>query len=99
MIGFSLAPPPKKGRVYLLKEGRVKIRYRFIFVTMVTFTPLKGDYATMAKGKRDQVILKCTDCGNENYLTTRNKKTHTAKMEIKKFCPHCRKMTLHKEKK
>ena len=66
---------------------------------MVTFTPLKGDYATMAKGKRDQVILKCTECGNENYLTTRNKKTHTAKMEIKKFCPHCRKMTLHKEKK
>ena len=32
---------------------------------MVTFTPLKGDYATMAKGKRDQVILKCTECGNE----------------------------------
>ncbi len=53
----------------------------------------------MAKNKRDQVILKCTDCGNENYLTTRNKKLHPTKMEIKKFCPHCRKMTLHKEKK
>lgn len=50
-------------------------------------------------GKRDQVILKCSECGEENYFTTRNKKTHTAKLEINKFCPKCRKMTLHKEKK
>ena len=53
----------------------------------------------MAKNKRDQVILKCTVCGEENYHTTRNKKTHPTKMEINKFCPVCRKMTLHKEKK
>ncbi|MCR5490699.1 MAG: 50S ribosomal protein L33 [Bacilli bacterium] len=50
-------------------------------------------------GKRDQVILKCTECGEENYFTTRNKKTHPVKMEIKKFCPKCNKMTVHKEKK
>ena len=53
----------------------------------------------MFLGKRDEVILKCTECGNENYITTRNKRNHPNKMEINKFCPHCRKMTLHKEKK
>lgn len=53
----------------------------------------------MATGKRDQVILKCTECGEENYLTTRNKRLHPNKMEVNKFCPKCRKMTLHKEKK
>ena len=53
----------------------------------------------MAAKKREQAILKCSECGNENYHTTRNKKTHPTKMEILKFCPHCRKKTLHKEKK
>lgn len=53
----------------------------------------------MAGKKRDQVILKCSVCKEENYITTRNKKLHTEKMEINKFCPKCRKMTLHKEKK
>ncbi|HBM70052.1 MAG TPA: 50S ribosomal protein L33 [Firmicutes bacterium] len=49
--------------------------------------------------KRDQVILKCTECGDENYITTRNKRNNPNKMEINKFCPKCNKMTLHKEKK
>ena len=53
----------------------------------------------MATSKRDQVILKCTVCGEENYLTTRNKRLHPNKMEVNKYCPKCRKMTLHKEKK
>jgi large subunit ribosomal protein L33 len=48
---------------------------------------------------RDNIILKCTVCGEENYITERNKKNHTEKLEIKKFCPRCNKMTLHKEKK
>ncbi|MDY6429878.1 MAG: 50S ribosomal protein L33 [Bacilli bacterium] len=50
-------------------------------------------------GKREQVILKCSVCGEENYLSTRNKRTHPDKMLINKFCPKCRKQTQHKEKK
>ena len=53
----------------------------------------------MAAKKREQAILKCTVCGNENYFTTRNKKTHPTKIEIQKYCPTCRQKTLHKEKK
>jgi len=43
--------------------------------------------------------LACSDCKNRNYTTTRNKKTMTEKLELKKFCPSCRKHTPHKETK
>ena len=48
---------------------------------------------------RLKVILKCSECGNENYNATRNKKLHAEKMEVRKYCPKCKKETLHKEKK
>lgn len=48
---------------------------------------------------RDDITFKCTVCGEENYIGTRNKKTHPDKMEIKKFCSRCNKQTTHKEKK
>jgi len=46
---------------------------------------------------REQVTLNCGECKRRNYTTTRNKKTQTEKLEIKKYCPFCRKHTLHKE--
>lgn len=48
---------------------------------------------------REFITLKCTECGEENYIGDRNKKKHPDKMEIKKYCPRCNKMTVHKEKK
>ena len=48
---------------------------------------------------RENVILVCTECDEENYITTRNKRKHPEKLEVKKYCPRLRKMTLHKEKK
>ncbi|MBQ1288862.1 MAG: 50S ribosomal protein L33 [Erysipelotrichaceae bacterium] len=48
---------------------------------------------------RDDTILRCSECGEENYISTRNKKKHPEKLEIKKYCSRCRKMTVHKEKK
>jgi len=48
---------------------------------------------------RINVVLKCSECGSENYITSRNKKLHAEKMEVRKYCPTCRKETLHKEKK
>jgi large subunit ribosomal protein L33 len=48
---------------------------------------------------RDIVTLACSECKNRNYTTTRNKKTMTEKLELKKFCPSCRKHTPHKETK
>ena len=48
---------------------------------------------------RDNIILKCTVCGEENYITSKNKKNTEGKLEIKKFCPRCNKTTSHKERK
>ena len=48
---------------------------------------------------RVKIGLKCTECGDINYTTTKNNKTHTEKFEVKKFCSRERKHTLHKETK
>ncbi|MDP8260194.1 MAG: 50S ribosomal protein L33 [Candidatus Gygaella obscura] len=46
---------------------------------------------------RETITLQCPDCKNRNYTTTKNKKLHTEKLEIKKFCKFCRSHTAHKE--
>lgn len=53
----------------------------------------------MAKDDRYSLTLKCTECGEENYLTSKNKKKHPERLELKKYCPRCKKSTIHKEKK
>ena len=53
----------------------------------------------MAKDDRISLTLKCTECGEENYLTSKNKKKHADRLELKKYCPRCKKVTLHREKK
>lgn len=47
----------------------------------------------------DKVKLECTECKNRNYDTTKNKKNTQARLELKKYCPFCRKHTVHKETK
>jgi len=48
---------------------------------------------------RDIITLACAECKNRNYTTTKNKKTTPDKLELKKYCPTCRKHTAHKETK
>ncbi len=45
------------------------------------------------------ITLECSECKNRNYTTTKDKKKHTAKLELRKYCPFCRHHTLHKETK
>jgi large subunit ribosomal protein L33 len=58
----------------------------------------------MAKrGNRIQVIMECTEHkdsgkpGTSRYITTKNKKNTTERLELKKFNPILRKVTVHKE--
>lgn len=46
---------------------------------------------------RDLIKLTCTECGRDNYVTDKNKRTMTHKFQIKKFCSACRKHAMHKE--
>ena len=55
------------------------------------------------KGNRVQVILECTEhktsgqAGTSRYVTTKNRKNTSERMELKKYNPILRKMTVHKE--
>lgn len=54
--------------------------------------------------RRIQVRLECTECrqnpdqpGVYRYHTVKNKKNTTARIELNKYCPYDRKVTLFKE--
>ena len=47
---------------------------------------------------RELVRLICTERGEENYYTDKNKKGTPVLFKIKKYCPRKRKHTLHREK-
>lgn len=59
--------------------------------------------AKKTKEARIQVILECTEhknsglAGTSRYITTKNKKNHPERLELKKFNPIMRKMTAHRE--
>ena len=40
----------------------------------------------MANSGRTRVTLACTECGDRNYTTTKNKKLHPERMEAMKYC-------------
>ncbi|CEO90131.1 MAG TPA: 50S ribosomal protein L33 [Syntrophaceticus sp.] len=45
------------------------------------------------------VILACTECKNRNYNTQKNKRNNPERLELKKYCPVCKKQTAHRETK
>jgi large subunit ribosomal protein L33 len=46
---------------------------------------------------REIITFQCTECKNRNYSNTKNKKTKSERIELKKFCPTCRKHQMHRE--
>lgn len=48
---------------------------------------------------RTKITLQCTECKENNYDTKKEKKNNPERIERKKFCPKCRKHTVHKETK
>ena len=59
--------------------------------------------AKKAKGNRVQVILECTEQKNSGvpgmsrYITTKNRKNTPGRLELKKYNPILKKVTVHKE--
>jgi large subunit ribosomal protein L33 len=48
---------------------------------------------------RERITLVCSECNEENYRTDKNKKNDPDRLELKKYCSRCKKVTNHKEKK
>ena len=59
--------------------------------------------AKKARGNRVQVILECTEqresgvAGISRYITTKNKKNTTQRLELKKYNPYLKRVTVHRE--
>ncbi|GAB6278963.1 MAG TPA: 50S ribosomal protein L33 [Bacteroidales bacterium] len=59
--------------------------------------------AKKSKEARIQVILECTEQKNSGvpgmsrYITTKNKKNTPGRLELRKYNPYLRKVTIHKE--
>ncbi|MCD6471186.1 50S ribosomal protein L33 [bacterium] len=45
------------------------------------------------------IKLECTECHHINYFSRKNKKKVKTRLQIKKYCPYCKKHTIHKETK
>ncbi len=43
--------------------------------------------------------MACAECKNRNYSTTKNRRNHPGRLELKKYCPKCNKHTSHKQTK
>lgn len=52
-----------------------------------------------AKGAREPITLACTECNSRTYMTEKNKKNNTDRLEVVKYCKFCKKRTTHKETK
>lgn len=59
--------------------------------------------AKKSKGNRQQIILECTEHkasgqpGTSRYITQKNRKNTPDRLELKKFNPILKKVTLHRE--
>lgn len=48
---------------------------------------------------RVNITLECTECKERNYLSKKNKRNNPDRLEVKKYCPRERRVTLHRETK
>ncbi len=62
---------------------------------------VKGLTDMAAKGKENRIVitLACTVCKERNYVTQKNKKNTSDRLELRKFCRRCRTQTAHRETK
>jgi large subunit ribosomal protein L33 len=48
---------------------------------------------------RVNITLACTESGDKNYITTKNKRNNPERIEMMKYSKRLKKMTLHRETK
>lgn len=53
--------------------------------------------ATKTKDVRHVVTLACPECKERNYTTEKNRRNDPDRVEFNKYCPRCRKHTVHRE--
>ena len=57
------------------------------------------EVSQVANAVRTKICLACTECKQRNYNNMKNKKNTPDRVELKKYCPFCKKHTSHRETK
>lgn len=77
-----------------------------ILKILVKINHFKEIFMAKNKGTRILITLECMECrsntnkrsqGVSRYSTQKNRRNNPERMELKKYCPHCNKPTIHKE--
>jgi ribosomal protein L28/ribosomal protein L33 len=94
-------------KFYLEEENRyVSLRVSAQAIRTINKNGLKAtldDAVKKGKGNRVQVILECTEHkesgmpGTSRYISTKNRKNSPDRLELKKYNPVLRKVTVHRE--
>ena len=53
--------------------------------------------ASKSQDVRPKITLACSECNERNYITKKNRRNTPDRLELQKYCPRCRKSTLHRE--
>ena len=53
--------------------------------------------ASKSQDVRPKITLACSECKERNYITKKNRLNTPDRLELQKYCPRCRKSTLHRE--
>lgn len=48
---------------------------------------------------RVNITLQCTETGDRNYITTKNKRNNPERLELKKYSTRLKRYTIHRETK
>jgi large subunit ribosomal protein L33 len=69
-----------------------------VLAQATTSKPGRGtNVASKSSDVRPKITLACVECKERNYITKKNRRNDPDRMELKKFCPRCRKHTDHRE--
>lgn len=92
--------PHRDDRGVLRPRCWIRLRPCLAFFVSETWPTIEGGAEHMAKaGSRVKITLRCSECKQRNYNTNKNKKNTPDRLELNKYCPFCRKHTVHNETK
>jgi large subunit ribosomal protein L33 len=57
----------------------------------------EGLHPVAATDIRPKITLACVECKQRNYITRKNRRNDPDRLEIKKYCPHDGRHTVHRE--
>jgi large subunit ribosomal protein L33 len=57
----------------------------------------RGNRTVAATDIRPKITLACQECKRRNYITRKNRRNDPDRLELKKYCPHDNRHTVHRE--